>query len=56
MRLEDIAPFCSNCGLVCKSETAVRKHILEEHYNYLLAQCRGNKELLRNWVKGYEKE
>jgi hypothetical protein len=28
----------------------IKKHILAEHYEYLLLQCRGDKKLLRKWV------
>ena len=28
-----------------------RKHDLAYHYDYILSQCRGNRQLLKEWVK-----
>lgn len=39
--------FCINCGRVFDNVTDARKHDLAEHYDYVLAQCNGDKELLR---------
>lgn len=42
--------WCTICGYAPNDDQKVRKHILAEHYDYLLAQCKGDKNLLREWV------
>lgn len=42
--------YCTLCGFDPNNELEVRKHIVSEHYDYLLGQCKGNKELLKKWA------
>ena len=42
--------WCIICGDVFISIREARKHYLAEHYDYVLAQCKGDKELLKKWV------
>ena len=39
--------WCIICGKVFDTIKEARQHDLAEHYDYVLAQCKGNKELLR---------
>jgi len=41
---------CTNCGVYFDTRREYRKHALAFHYDYVLAQCRGNHELLKQWA------
>lgn len=43
--------WCTICGYDPNDEKKVRQHILAKHYDYLLGQCKGDKELLKNGQK-----
>jgi len=46
--------YCGWCGIFFDDIIAVRKHHVESHYDYVLAQCRGNKQLLLDSIKEFE--
>jgi len=41
--------YCNYCGKT--HELSKKEHILAEHYDYLLAQCKDDKTLLKQWVQ-----
>ena len=42
---------CPICGEVFYSIIDRKKHDLGHHYDYVLAQCHGDKYTLRQWVQ-----
>jgi hypothetical protein len=43
--------FCFSCSLEFDTVVEARKHDVEKHYEYALAQCYGNKQLLMDSIK-----
>lgn len=41
---------CGICGIAVATLLRLKQHQLAEHYDYVLEQCNGDKELLRQWV------
>lgn len=41
---------CPICGKILNYGER-KKHDLAHHYDYVLAQCSGNRQLLKEWVK-----
>ena len=50
--MDEGGSYCIHCGQFFKTVIDCRKHILGKHYEYALAQHRGDKKLLLEWVKG----
>lgn len=48
--LDQGGAFCILCGHVSETIIDGRKHDLAEHYDYVLAQCNGDKQLLKDWA------
>lgn len=47
--------WCGWCGIVFDNVINARKHSVEQHYDYVLAQCGGNKQRLLDFIKGFDK-
>ncbi len=43
--------WCSVCGNVFESITNTKKHMISKHYDYVLAQCNGDKKLMIKFVE-----
>lgn len=48
--LDSGGSMCIHCGIPFSTIRECRKHLLAEHYDYCLAQCYGDKELLKEWA------
>ena len=46
--------LCLFCGVYFDTIRESRKHNLAFHYDYVLAQCWGNHELLKQWASENE--
>lgn len=42
---------CYNCGKILRTAQDRKKHDLAFHYDYVLAQCNGNRDILKEWAK-----
>lgn len=42
---------CLNCGKILRAVQERKKHDLAFHYDYVLTQCNGNREILKEWAK-----
>lgn len=42
--------YCILCGHISENVIEARKHDLAEHYEYVLNQCYGDKQLLMEWA------
>ena len=42
--------WCIHCGIIFDSVIDGRKHDLAEHYDYVLAQCNNDLNLLKDWA------
>ena len=56
--LEDIrkrgGAYCALCGIFFDDIIDARKHRIEQHYDYALAQCDGDKQLLLDSIKEFD--
>ena len=46
--------YCFECGIIFDTVIEARKHDVEKHYDYVLAQCSGDKKLLLASIKELE--
>ena len=46
--------YCVRCGIFFDDIIDTRKHNVEQHYGYVLSQCRGNQQLLLDSIKEFD--
>jgi len=49
--LDEGGAYCIHCRIFFDDVIDARKHQIEQHYNYALAQCNGDKKRLLDSIK-----
>jgi hypothetical protein len=51
---DESGTYCVWCGIFFDSIVETRKHHFAEHYEYCLAQCSNDMEIVQDWMNSRE--